>query len=99
MEKTQVVWIGSKKNCTEKFCEDYDLIWNNSNFKLLGIISLKELDQIVEINYREKIEDIKDFFVNWTKRNIIMPLGRVTVIKKPSSIENKSFHFIITQPI
>ena len=57
-KKTQEVWIGSKKNCTEKFSEDYDLIWNNSNFKLLVIISLKELDQIVEINYREKIEDI-----------------------------------------
>ena len=62
MEKTQVVWIGSKKNCMEKFCEDYDLIWNDSKFKVLGIIFPKELDKIVEINYREKIVDINRLF-------------------------------------
>ena len=47
MEKTQVVWIGSKKNCTEKLCDDYDLIWNKSNFKVLGITFPKELDKLL----------------------------------------------------
>lgn len=87
MEKTQVVWIGSKKNCTDKFCENYNLVWNNSSFKVLGIIFPKELDKIVEINYHEKIEEIKRLFQNWSKRNIT-PLGRVTVIKKPSFIKD-----------
>ena len=95
MEKTQVVWIGSKKNCTEKFCDDYDLIWNNTNFKVLGITFPKELDKIVEINYREKIEDIKRLLLNWSKRNIT-PLGRVTVIK--SLALSKINHLILSLP-
>ena len=58
------------KNYTGKFCEDHELVWNNSNFEVLGIILPKELDKIVEINYRDKLEDIKILFWNWSKRNI-----------------------------
>ena len=37
MDKTQVIWIGSKKNCRERLCEQYNFVWDNIVFKALGI--------------------------------------------------------------
>ena len=75
MEKTQVVWIGSKKNCTEKFCDDYDLIWNNTNFKVLGITFQKNLIKLLKLIIVKKLKTLKRLRLNWSKRNIT-PLGR-----------------------
>lgn len=95
MDKTQVVWIGSKKDSTDKLCKEYKLSWDNSCFKVLGIKFPKKLDEIVEINYRDKIEEIKKLLLNWSKRNLT-PLGRITVIK--SLALSKITHLMLSLP-
>ena len=53
--KTQIVWIGSKKysNDTETYPG------GKTSFKLLGISFDVDLDKIVNINYNERILQIK----------------------------------------
>lgn len=95
MEKTKVVWIGSEKNSNRKFCEDYKLCWENKEFIVLGVKFPKKLDDIVELNYRIKIEEMKKVFMNWSKR-ILTPLGKITVIK--SLALSKINHLILALP-
>ena len=70
MEKTKVVWIG---NSRVKMCQEYKLHWENDEFCVLGITFPKELKDIVELNYKSKIEEMKKLFLNWSKR-ILTPL-------------------------
>jgi hypothetical protein len=37
LEKTNVIWIGSKKHSQDKICVKWGLKWGSSTFKLLGI--------------------------------------------------------------
>ena len=94
-KKTKVVWIGSKSNCTEKLCGQYPLCWKSQEFTVLGITFTKDLKEIVEINYRTKLEDIKRLLVRWSKR-ILTPIGKITVIK--SLALAKINHLILTLP-
>lgn len=80
MDKTKVIWIGSKKDSKEKFCEDYGLHWGNGEFTVLGVKFTKTLKDIVEVNYDEKLREVKRLFSNWSKR-ILTPLGKIVVIK------------------
>ena len=57
-----MVWIGSGKGSNRRFCEDYKLFWESEEFTVLGIKFPKNLDDIVEVNYRKKIEAIKNLF-------------------------------------
>ena len=95
LEKTKVVWIGSKSNCTEKLCRQYSLCWESQVLAVLGITFPKDLKEIVEINYRTKLEDIKSLLVTWSKR-ILTPIGKITVIK--SLALAKINHLILTLP-
>ena len=84
-QKTMVVWLGSKKNCEERFLRDMNFTWdpggsNNSKFRYLGIFFSTNLDNIVKINFENKIEEIKNLLKTWNKR-FLTPFGKVTVIK------------------
>ena len=62
MEQTKMVWVGSEKGSNRRFCEGYKLFWESEEFTVLGITFPNNLDDIVEVNYRKKIEEIKIFF-------------------------------------
>ena len=79
-EKTQVVWIGSRKNCNTRYLRDMNFCWDPGIFKVLGIRFSVEVDQIVEINYQGKLNEIKRILNIWSKRHLT-PLGKITVIK------------------
>jgi hypothetical protein len=49
-------------------------------FKLLGINFDVDLDKIVNINYNERILQIKKLFKIWSKRNLTV-IGKITVVK------------------
>ena len=68
IDKTKVVWIGSMKNSNVRFCENYDLQWE------------KNLKDMVDLNYNDKLMEIRKLLLNWSKR-LLTPLGRITVIK------------------
>lgn len=95
VEKTKAVWIGSMKHSNVNLCLDLGLHWENSNFKLLGVIFPKNLNKITEINYTPKIEEIKTLLSQWSRR-IITPIGKNVIIKTLAL--SKINHLIISLP-
>ena len=78
--KTSAIWLGSKKNSTAKFMEHSGLKWNPPKFKIFGIWFTNDLRNCVDINYNEKLTDVKNVFKVWSKRQL-SPLGRVAILK------------------
>ena len=76
--KKLVVWIGS--NSHARFCEHDQLQWENTEFTDLGVKFTNSLKDMVDLNYRDKLNDIRKLFLNWSKR-ILAPLGKITTIK------------------
>ena len=68
------------KNNPVTLCPDLNLKWENEAFKLLGITFTLNLNQIVEVNYSSKIDEIKTLLSIWSKR-ILTPIGKSTIIK------------------
>ena len=64
-------------------------------FKALGIKFTKRLDEISDINYQDKIKEMKVLLTHWSKRNLT-PIGRITVIK--SLALSKINHLILSLP-
>lgn len=79
-EKTQVVWIGSRKNSNLKYMPEFNFIWNPVNFKVLGVTYSTNVAEIVHLNYNSKLEDIRRLLMMWSRRHLT-PFGKITVIK------------------
>ena len=63
--KTQIVWIGSKAYSNDTLGQHINLSWGKTSFKLLGINFDVDLDKIVNINYNERILQIKKLIKIW----------------------------------
>ena len=53
-DKTQIVWIGSKKFSEERLCSDINFNWT-TRFKLMGIYYDVDLNEILKLNYDKKL--------------------------------------------
>ena len=94
-DKTQVIWIGSRKYSRRKLCQNWDLIWGKTSFKLLGIEFDVDLSRICEINFRKNIAASTKTLKQWEKR-LLSPVGRITVIK--TLIISRFNHLFISLP-
>lgn len=94
-EKTQVVWIGSRTNSGMRFMRDSNFIWNPGVFKVLGVKFSTDIDQIVHLNFENKLTEIRRLLMLWSKRNLT-PFGKITVIKTLAL--SKLVHLFITLP-
>ena len=79
-EKSQVMWIGSKIYCKDVYLPHLKLNWNPKVFKILGIKFTTNIKEISEINFKNKLFEIKQIINRWMKR-VITPLGRIAIIK------------------
>ena len=79
-DKTQIVWIGSKKYSSDTIKTKWKLSWGKDTFKLLGINFNTDLDKMAKGNYTEKIKLLEKTATQWQSR-MLSPLGKVTVIK------------------
>ncbi len=81
IDKTESIWIGSKKGCGEEILPHKSLKWNHAGrFKLLGIwFELAKVDKTI-CNFYDKIKTIKSLLNTWTYRELTY-IGRITVIK------------------
>ena len=95
MEKTKVIWFGSRKGSETKLCENWNLCWEQGQFTLLGIKFSINLADMIEINYKDKIREIKNLLIQWSKR-ILTPYGRITVLK--SLAIAKINHLLLSLP-
>ena len=71
------------------------IVWNPSQFKILGVWFTQDLKDCEQINYNEKFFEVKALFNIWSKR-LITPLGRVAILK--SLILSKLVHLWILLP-
>ena len=94
-DKTSAVWIGSKINCKDRYCQEYNINWTEENFTILGIKFNAALINIDNINFNDKIANLKKEIVSWSKRNLT-PLGKITVIK--TLLLSKITHLFISLP-
>ena len=80
-DKTQIVWIGSKKGSTDILQTNKEVIWNKKGaFKVLGIDYALQKDNMVIHNFHNKIDKMKKVVNAWSFRNLSL-IGRTTVIK------------------
>lgn len=61
IEKTQAIWLGSKRKSQVKYCPELKMDWNPSEFKILGIWLSVELANVTDINYTSKQSEIDAF--------------------------------------
>ena len=94
-DKTQVVWLGSKKGSHKIFCPHLKMKWNPCKFKILGIWFTPDLNECENMNYNDKLIEVKILFKIWAQRTIT-PLGRIAVLK--SLILSKLIHLWILLP-
>ena len=75
LEKTYVIWIGSKKHSQDKICVKWGLKWGSSTFKLLGIIFFVDLDLMIVLNYKPRLKEIENTINRWSKQTLT-PFGK-----------------------
>ena len=79
-DKTQVVWIGSKKYSSETIKTKWKLSWGCQRFKILGINFILDLDKMEMETYKVKLQQLGNIVKHWEKRSLT-PLGKITIIK------------------
>ena len=94
-EKSQIIWLGSQKNCGIRFMRDKNFVWDPGTFKILGIIFSNNVNNIVKINYEGKLLAMKRIMSMWKNRNVT-PFGKIVVIK--TLVFSKIVHLLINLP-
>ena len=72
--------MGSLKGNDKTLLRHLDLCWDQDKFKLLGVKFSLNLSQMIKNNYEEKLREIRNLLIQWSKR-ILTPYGRITVVK------------------
>ena len=79
-DKTQIAWVGNKKNCGDGYMRDRNFIWDPGTFKVLRILFSTKIKNIAEINFNGKLDEAKRCMSKWKKR-VLTPLGKLTILK------------------
>ena len=74
-EKTQIIWIGNRKNSQCRYFRDRNFQWNPGIFKVLGIHFSTDLDSIPDLNFEGKLTELKTEMCKWKKRKLT-PFGK-----------------------
>ena len=93
--KTNAIWLGSKRNSRVRYMQHLDMTWNPAKFKVLGIWFSNVLSECIDLNYKDKMLEIKNLYRIWLKRQIT-PLGRIAILK--SLILSKLIYLWILLP-
>ena len=78
--KTNSIWLGNRKGSPIRYMQHLNICWNPTIFKILGIWFSNDLSNCIEINYQDKMLEIKNMYRIWLKRQIT-PLGRIAILK------------------
>ena len=91
VEEGHQVWQGSKR-----FSKEKNLAWVFIEpFDILGITFFVETQQIVEYNYRMKLEEVRKLLDSWSWR-LLSIIGKIQVIKALAI--SKFVHLLKTLP-
>jgi hypothetical protein len=79
-DKTKLIRIGSLKYSTRSIKTKWKLSWGDTQFKLLGINFDVDLNKMCDLNYADKMTQVKRCISHWKRRKLTI-LGRITVVK------------------
>ena len=68
------------KNRNTIICPELVLTQERQTFNLLGVTFSTNINEMINLKYDPKIQEIKNLFAIWSKR-IMSPIGRHIVIK------------------
>ena len=94
-EKTQLIWIGKKKNSKEKIDTGKPLLWHSGSFRLLGLEFNVNLNDMINKNYLKCLENIAVTLLNWKKQKLT-PFGKICVVK--TFVLSKLNHLFVSLP-
>lgn len=80
VNKTNAIWLGSKRNSDVKYMPHLNIVWNPIKFKILGIWFTNDLKECLQLNLNDKFAEIRQLYKIWSKRQLT-PLGRIAVLK------------------
>ena len=79
-DKTKLIWIRKKRHSKDKINTMCNLVWDATDFNLLGIIFSTDLEQITEFNYSPAIRNIEKMLHVW-HQSYVTPIGKIAVLK------------------
>ena len=79
-EKTEALWISSKKGSNQTICSDKNLKWADGKVKALGVWFCIDCEERKKNNYEEKVHKIEDILNNWRNKRLTL-IGKIAVIK------------------
>lgn len=94
-DKTNVICLGQLRNSDLHYMPDLNLHWNPQSFTLLGLEFNADLKNLMDINLKNKMKQMKNIMNSWAKRNLT-PLGRITVLK--TLVVSKITHILLVLP-
>ena len=59
-EKTEALWIGSKKGSNQNLCSDKNLKWVDSKVRALGVWLCINYEESKKLNYKEKVHKVEE---------------------------------------
>ena len=79
-DKCFVKRVGPGRLLNTVFCEDLPVVWTNDTIGYLGIQIPNEIDDIININFANKPNVIRDCLKPWEARKLSL-MGKVTILK------------------
>ena len=80
LNKTEAVWIGSKRGCLDFPAIGEGISWKTNHFKTLGITLSLNINSIFDLNYKVRLKQIEQTINCWRMRNLSL-IGKICVIK------------------
>ena len=94
--KTMIIWIGSRKGSNMRYLRDKNYVWDpGRSFRIVGIKFSTNINSISNINFENKLNEIRNIISKWKKRQLT-PIGKIAVIK--SLLITKITHLLINIP-
>ena len=79
VNKTEAMWIGSARNRNDSHGIHVDIVWSKV-VKILGIHFTYDDNEMIKLNYENKLNALKCLLGMWKQRNL-STLGKITVVK------------------
>ena len=76
-EKTEVMWLGTWKNRTEK---PFEFKWPQEPVLALGVHFFYDLERANVLNFEEKITELERTLNNWKRRKLIL-IGKINIVE------------------
>jgi len=79
-EKTEALWIGSKKGSNQIMCSDKNLKRADGKVKALDFWFCIDCEESKKKNYKKNVNKVEDILNNWRNKRLTLR-GKITVIK------------------